>query len=218
MKESSRTETLGCYSLVLMAGMFRSIHYSSAPMRTTTHFLVFAGLSALVLLAGCRTYGGRGTEAQTYEEMGAAVEELEADLGPAQSDLQQLRAAVEQDSSLAPLAERYNELVQLHESMISAQRQRVDTLSAEASYRTLHRSYGAMITDQKLLRTQYTRTVRQVYAAVRDTTDPGPVVRSPSTYTTTPVDYPDPRRRAEVAMSEALAPVSGTPGLQPPEE
>ena len=187
-------------------------------MRPTAHFLVLAGLSALVLLAGCRTYGGRGTEAQTYEEMGAAVEELEADLGPAQSNLQQLRAAVEQDSSLGPLAERYNDLVQLHESMISAQRQRVDTLSAEVSYRTLHRSYGAMITDQKLLRTQYTRTVRQVYAAVRDTTAPGPEVRSPSTYTITPVDYPDPRKPAEVTMSEALAPVVGTPGLQPPEE
>lgn len=186
-------------------------------MRTTPHILILAGLSALVLLAGCRTYGGRGTEAQTYEEMGAAVEELEADFGPRESDLQQLRAASEQDASLAPLVERYADLLQLHESMIAAQRQRVDTLSADVSYRTLHRSYGAMITDQKLLRTQYTRTVRQVYAAARDTTAPGPEVRSPSTYTITPVDYPETRDR-EITMSEALAPVTGTPGLQPPEE
>ncbi len=187
-------------------------------MRTTAHFLVLVGLSALVLLAGCRTYGGRGTEAQTYEEMEAAVNELETDLESAQSDLQQLRAAVEQDSSLVPLADRYNDLVRLHESLISAQRQRVDTLSAEASYRTLHRAYGAMITDQKLLRKQYTRTVRQVYAVVRDTSAPGPKVQSPSSYTITPVDYPDPRREGEVSMTDALGPVMGTPGLQPPEE
>jgi outer membrane murein-binding lipoprotein Lpp len=187
-------------------------------MRPTTHSLLFVGLSALVLLAGCRTYGGRGTEAQTYEEMGAAVAELESDLESAQSDLQQLRAAAEQDSSLLSLVERYQDLVQIHESMISAQRERVDTLSADASYRTLHRTYGAMITDQTLLRTQYTRTVRQVYAAVRDTTAPGPPVRSTSTYSITPVDYPDPRRRAEGTMAAALAPVMGTPGLQPAEE
>lgn len=187
-------------------------------MRPTAHSFLFVGLSALVLLAGCRTYGGRGTEAQTYEEMGAAVEELEADFGAAQSNLEQLRAAAEQDSSLLSLAERYQDLVQLHESMIAAQRDRVDTLSADAAYRTLHRAYGAMITDQKLLRTQYTRTVRQVYAAVRDTTAPGPTVRSPSSYTITPLDYPDPREQGEVTLSEALAPVTGTPGLQPAEE
>ncbi|MFO8098841.1 MAG: hypothetical protein R6T83_04375 [Salinibacter sp.] len=146
------------------------------------------------------------------------MEELEADLEQAQNDLRQLRAAAEQAPSLSPLAERYQNLVQLHESMISAQQERADTLSADTGYRTLHRTYGAMITDQTTLQTQYTRTLRQIYAATRDTTAPGPAVRDQSTYTTTPVDYPAPQGQDEMSMAEALAPVEGVPGLESPEE
>lgn len=186
-------------------------------MHTLARPYLLVGLSLLVVLAGCRTYGGRGTEAQTYEEMGEMVDQLEADLGSARSDLQQLQAAAEQDGELAPLAERYQDLVQLHESMIPAQREQVRSLSSDASYRMLHRSYGAMITDQKLLQLQYRRTIRQVYAAVRDTTAPSPVVRDPSTYNITPVDYPMPDAQQELTMAEALEQTSGTPGLQQPE-
>ncbi|MFP4228581.1 MAG: hypothetical protein ACLFTE_07115 [Salinivenus sp.] len=184
----------------------------------TARSLFFAALAALVVLSGCRTYGGRGTEALTYEEMGVAVEELEADLDQAEMNLRQLRAAVEQEEALSPLADRYQELVQLHESMIAAQQEQVNSLSSDAAYRTLHRAYGAMITDQTLLRTQYTRTLRQVYAATRDTSAPGPEVRDPSTYTITPVDYPALQEQDEITMAEALAPVEGIPGLSSPEE
>jgi len=185
-------------------------------MRTTYSILGLLGLCLLFVASGCRTYGGYGTEEQTYEEMTEAVEELEADLQAAKSDLKQLRAAAEQRAALVPLADRYQTLVSSHESMIDAQRQKVESLSAEASYRTLHRTYGAFDTDQRLLRRQYERTVRQVYAVVRDTTPPVPPVRDPSTYSITPVNYPRPHR--EITMVEALRPVEGVPGLQAPGE
>jgi len=174
------------------------------------------GLGLIVVLTGCRTYGDYGSEAKIYEEMGEAVEELEAELESAQADLQQLRAAAEQANRLEPLLDRYQTLVEAHEALIQAHEQEVNGLSAEASHRTLRRSYGAMVTDRRLLRRRYDRTVRRVYGVVRDSVAPSPPLRNRSTYSTTPVNFPQPRR--DITMVEALRPVEGQPGLQEPGE
>jgi len=170
-----------------------------------------------VLLVGCRTYGGHGTEEQTYEEMQQSVQRLEDELGPAQSDLRQLTAAADRDTALAPLVERYRDLVQTHESMIEAQQERIRALSSTSAYRTLSRTYGAFITDHQLLRRQYARTIRQVYGTVRDSAAPQPRAQDPSTYALTPVNYPESRGVRSITMAEALRPLAGTPGLQQPE-
>lgn len=189
---------------------------SCSPTGSVMHKTILSALFALLVLTalGCRSYGGYGTEAQTYEEMQEAVQELENELGPARSDLQQLQAVAERDTALAALAERYQDLVETHEAMIKAQRERVDALSAEAQYRTLNRTYGAFITDQRLLRIQYDRTIRQVYGAVRDTTAPQPPARDPSTYNIEPLGYPKEPPRSDLTMAEALEAAEGTPGLQ----
>jgi hypothetical protein len=177
-------------------------------------------LVALLVLTGCRTYGNEkyDTGPKTYAAIQETVEQLDQELGRAQSDLRRLETAAETRDDLQPLAERYRSYVQSHEEALAGHRQQADRLTADATYSTLHRVYGAIVTDRRLLQTHYRRTVRAVWATVRDTTLPHKTVRDPSRYVVTPVQYPRVDDTGPITMAEALQALEGTPGLQREEQ
>lgn len=169
-----------------------------------------------LLLTGCRTYGNEGYDSQTkaYDAIQNTVQQLEQDLGRAQSDLRQLESAADTVESLMPLAERYRSLVMSHEATLDSYQMDANRLSGESSYRTLHRTYGALITDRRLLQRQYARTIQSVWVTVRDTVPPAAPLRRHITYTTTPVQFPRERPSRAPSMTDALQGVEETPGLQ----
>jgi type IV pilus biogenesis protein CpaD/CtpE len=176
-------------------------------------------VTALLVLAGCRTYGDEGYESgpKTYSAIQQTVQQTEQDLNRAESDLRRLQSAAASADTLEGLADRYQSLVESHATTLAAHREQAERLSAESAYRTLNRVYGAMVTDRRLLRLQYERTTRKVWATVRDSTMPRAPRRSTSDYSITPVQYPRPER-PDISMAEALRGVGDTPGLQMEEQ
>lgn len=172
-------------------------------------------LAGALLLTGCRTYGDEGYESgpKMYSALQETVQQLEQDLGRAESNLRRLESAAQSADDLQPLTERYRTLVQGHEATLQQYREQAEQLSTSSAYRSLHRSYGALITDRRLIQRQYERTTRNVWAAVRDSTVPRAPIQRKSSYMTTPVQYPE-GNQLDISMGEALRGVEDTPGLQ----
>lgn len=176
-------------------------------------------LAALLVFAGCRTYGDQGYESgpKTYSAIQQTVQQMEEELNRAESDLRRLRSAAASVDTLGALADRYESLVESHAATLTEHRQQANRLSAESAYRSLSRIYGAMATDRRLLRLQYERTTRKVWATVRDSTIPRTPRRPKSSYSITPVQYPRPDR-PDISMTDALGGVGDSPGLQMEEQ
>lgn len=161
---------------------------------------------ALLLLVGCRTYGGYGTEEKTYANIQDAVQRFSEDLDRAKTDLQALQSAADTNEALQPYAERFASEVSRHEATLERHREVLDGLSPSSSYRDLHRQYGAMTTDQRMIRTFYERTIYNVFATVHDEPLVQKVETNKSYYQVEPVDYYQLENRDELTMEEALNP------------
>lgn len=173
----------------------------------STRFLTLVPLIALLVLTGCRTYGGRGTEAATYQQIQQAVRQFSDDLGRAQSDLQSLESAATSTPSLEPFAARFASVVQRHEATLDDHRAMADALSASSSYRDLHRAYGAITTDQRLIGKLYNRVVDNVHATVRGIPLAQTDSLDASYYQVQPMEYDRIVNARRMTMEQALQPV-----------
>lgn len=184
-------------------------------MSVSFRVLTFA-IAGVLLFTGCRTYGNDKYDSgpKTYQAMQQTVQRMEQELGRAQSDLRRLEEAAETMDTLRPIAARYRSYVESHEAALAGHRAQAERLSAESSYRTLHRIYGAMVTDRRLLITKYRRATRMVWATVRDTTIPPKRAADPSRYVITPVNFPRVGQQGPITMADALRAIEDTPGLQ----
>lgn len=124
-----------------------------------------AVLTVFLLLSGCRTYGGYGAEAAIYNQIERVLERFDEHLSRTRAELRALEAASSDDPTLAVLSTQYAELVAAHEAMLEKQRRMASRLSPNSTYRTLHRTYGSMVTEQSLLRDQYQGILRNVFEA-----------------------------------------------------
>lgn len=183
---------------------------------TLSFRFVSLALAAVLVLSGCRTYGdqGYGSEAKTYAAIQQIVQQLEQDLGRAQSDLRRLESAAESRDTLQALVDRYRTLVTSHEVLLGVHREQAERFTEDSSSRALSRYYGAMITDRRLLQLQYERTVRAVGAAVEGRPIAYEPILRQSNYSITPVQYPIPDRQRPMSMSEALQGTASTTGGQ----
>lgn len=135
-------------------------------------------LLAVSLLGGCRTYGGYGSEAATYAQIQKANQRFEQDLARAQAELSTLESASE--PLLQTLADRFARIVEAHEAILDEHKQLAEQLSEGSSYRALHRTYGAIVVEQRVLRAQYQELLEHVYDAFpADTTSVTAVVEQP---------------------------------------
>ena len=164
-------------------------------------------LGFFLLVTGCRTYGDSGYESgpKMYRQMQEAPGQGEEDRAGAQADRRRWRAAADTGAGLDPRVGGSRGALTRHEEVLDKHRTYVESLSASSSYRSLHRAYGAMTTDERVLRTIYNRTIRRVYAAVHGTEVDEGDGPAESTYFTEPVEY---RRAAnqqdQLTMQEAL--------------
>lgn len=172
-------------------------------MYQARHSILLFVLAGLLVLSGCRTYGGEGMEAKNFEAMQNAVQSFEDALNRAQADLQTLEEAATSDT-LEALARRFQEHVDEHEELLASQEERIGRLSPDASYRTLQRAYGATVTEQRMMEQKYQRVIQAVQATVQDGDVETSTSASTRRYTITPVNFPDSEADAELTMERAL--------------
>lgn len=160
-------------------------------------------LVALLLLTGCRTYGGYETEAKTYTALQQTHRQFATELERAKADLNLLEEAAAENEALEPLADRFAGIVARHEQVLAEQQDLLRRLSPESSYRDLHRAFGAVVTDRRLTAKRYNRAVVAVQAAVRGVPVANAITPR-SYYVVEPLDYARLDNADRLTMQEAL--------------
>lgn len=118
----------------------------------------------LLVLGGCRSYGGYGSEEANLEQiqqLNLTFTEQLTSIERSLEDLRQLAAARE---DLQPHLERYEEAVQLHEEMV--EEHAVFAERAEENrgdHRALHRLFRAIVVDHSRMRDHYDRLLQNLY-------------------------------------------------------
>lgn len=172
-------------------------------LRSRRLVLLSVGLG-LLIMSGCRTYGGYGVQEKTYEAMQTTIQSFESDLKKAEADLRRLEEAAAQDQGLESLVSRFRHLVEEHESFLTTQHERLERLSPESDPRTLHTAYGATVTERRMLEQRYQRIIANVQTAVQGTTATGSgESASERRYMVTPIGFPD-DQQSELTMTKAL--------------
>ena len=111
---------------------------------------------AVLLLTGCRTYGGYDTEPATYDQIVDINAQFQQDLERAKGELAVLTRAASSDSELGEAVENLEELVARHEELIAYHAEITAALDVKTgalgrlstSYRDLNRTLGAIAAEQ----------------------------------------------------------------------
>ena len=128
-------------------------------MRLNTALLLAA---ALMLVTGCRTYGGYGSEEATYNEIQEAAQRYADRVERLAGDYQALTEASAQDAELAAYALRMADIIEHAEATLAFHLHRAETLEEGDSYRELSRALGAMISEQQILEDRYADLVGDI--------------------------------------------------------
>lgn len=126
---------------------------------------------AALALAGCRTYGGYDSTEKMLPQMQQSVRSFGEDLQRARANRALLVEAAEGDSVLRAVAQEFGRAVQHHEQVLEENRAILDRFEEDlGSYRTMHRAYGAMLSEHEAARKRYRSLVRAVrYPGVTQT-------------------------------------------------
>lgn len=109
---------------------------------------------AVVALAGCRTYGGYGTEEVSYLQILEANEQFADALIRAQAELRALEVLAQAEPALVPYALRYAALVNLHEEVLGAHAALTEEVDAD-DYRDVSRLLGAIVSEHQRIAERY---------------------------------------------------------------
>lgn len=173
-------------------------------MLRVDRFFLSLVLVGLLVLSGCRTYGGYDTEPKTYQALERSVESFSDELDRAEADFRALEDAAATSDSLQALAEEYQALLTEHESLLDTQRSRVERLSSDSGYRTLHRAYGATVTEQRMMEQKYRRVTRTVRATVQGSHTERAAADGERRYTIRPIGFPSAQEEGRLTMKQAL--------------
>ena len=176
-------------------------------MAAFTQSRFFRLLSLFLLIAvvtGCRTYGGYGTEEELQEQIGEAVDEFEQNLARSEADLAVLQRAAGEQSDLSPLVERFQSNLEKHRELLASHRSIAQDLKGSSSYRNLHRGYGTITTEQRMMRDTYNRTVRHIRAEVTGEPVEAEPLPNESFYYVEPVYYSRLKNPQQITMKQAL--------------
>lgn len=113
-------------------------------------------LVAVVALAGCRTYGAHDATALTYVQIEQVHDAFARALERSRAEYAQLQrtSAGEREQAV----DAYRAILADHEALLDAHRTLVEALGGpEAGYRTVHRVYGMMLSEQQLIFARYER-------------------------------------------------------------
>ncbi len=170
--------------------------------------LLLAG--ALLVLAGCRTYGGEydNTE-KLYEQLLIAEEQLEASLARAERNLALLEQAAAQDSLLEEYVAYFAAVMEEHEALREEMADEIADVGGDPDdYRDLHRTYGAAISEQRTIQVIYADIIYAVASRGDRTADSAQVAAerfTPASYAAVPPYYERVRNQARaLTMQQAL--------------
>lgn len=152
---------------------------------------LFLTIALLVVVSGCRSYGGYGSEEVMYRQIVQMIDRFEEDLERARGQLTVLDGAVEGDSLLAEMVDRYALLVRGQEAILDENRRLAGELSAGSSYRSLRRVHGSILAAQRTLGVQREGLLRAFSAAAdtAGTADPTTSVAGERPYALVPPYY-----------------------------
>lgn len=192
------------------------------PIRSNTvRRISLVSLLVVLLVTGCRTYGGYGTEEETHQQIKVANRQFADELERARADLNLLESAASGNGALQPLLRRYDSLVTVHETMLAGHRAIAENLEGSGDYRELNRAYGAIITDGRLHQDQYQRVIADVVATVSgdSTFMLAEAIPPENRYFVAPIFYQQVRYRdSRPSMQSALrGETQGPPEMQGPE-
>lgn len=124
--------------------------------------LVLVGL-VLVLAGGCRGYGRYDAQEKMLPELRQAVRLFASDLERARANRDLLRQAAQGDSTLRLVAQEYSRAVSLHEEELARNRETLDRFEDDLpDYRTMHRAFGAVLSEQQATRNRYRSLTKAV--------------------------------------------------------
>jgi len=157
----------------------------------------------LVVLSGCRTYGGYGTTEEIPRQMEQAAQQFADELARAESSVQALSAAVAENSALEPLETRYRDVIAQHEAFLEDHRAVADRFQGSSNYRALNRYYGAIIAEQRLIEKRYEELHLRIQRVVSGQPERTPPLRA-SNYINTPSYYDRLQNQQALSMQDAL--------------
>lgn len=141
--------------------------------------LLGAMLLLMLVAAGCRTYGGYGSAEETLAKIQEATQRFAEDHERAQGERDALQRAATANPALAALAARFAAVVERQGALVEQHRVWAEEASAGGNilfawvgpdaYRQLHRTYGALITDQQIVQDRYAEVLRGLQQAVGGT-------------------------------------------------
>lgn len=146
---------------------------ASFSARVFSTALFGVALFGLLALTGCRDYGGDyGNTEKMYEQLAITHRLLSEDLERARADLNLLARAAQDQPALEEHAEQWRRLVLFHEATLDENHELIADVDAD-DYRAVHRLYGAMLSEGRLVRDQYQSLLRAI-AQTGDTTEAAP--------------------------------------------
>ena len=187
-------------------------------------------LLVLFVAAGCRTYGGYGSAEDTLAKIQEATQRFAEDYQRAQGERDALQRAAAADPALAEVAERFAAVVEQQGAMVEEHRRTAEEASAGGNilfawvgpdaYRRLHRTYGALISDQQIIQDRYAEVLGALEEAVGTATmmktpEEGRYQVAPHFYNRT--EYAKTQRSAADILAQARA-AADTPAPAAAEE
>ena len=170
----------------------------------------------LLVLGGCRTYGAYDNEEQTLEEIVEANAVFADELERARADLATLDAAASGEARLVGPAVVFGATLALHELTLAAHLLAAEEVD-EGDYRELHRLYGAIISEQQIIRDQYAYALAGLDTSVAATPAEDPGV--PGRYYVVPPYYERIRQANErLSVTERLRRAGEAPGYVAPSD
>lgn len=127
------------------------------------HSLTKSMLLVLLLgtIVGCRTYGGYGSEEALYRQIQRATEEFAQEFEQMRQAQPDLEAQLRSVSGSEQMTVTLGTAISLHGRLLEEHREMVENLSESSSHRALSRAYGAIISDQQVVRRLYRRAQEQ---------------------------------------------------------
>ncbi|GAB5518417.1 MAG: hypothetical protein RhofKO_06680 [Rhodothermales bacterium] len=166
----------------------------------------------LLSLSGCRLYGGYETTETITEQIPETIQRFGDELARAEGDLNQLKQAAR--AELVPLIATFEAVVDEHRMILSEHEHMHEDLLENPSmkdfvvvqvgeYRKAHRTLGAMLGDQDMIRAKYQDVLYDMEVALLGE-DAAPKKISWDEYQQTPVFYEQIRWRLEQPTVQGL--------------
>ena len=119
----------------------------------------------LLILTGCRTYGGGSTDDAVRASLLTVLKQIEAEVVAMGLESEKLANAAEVHTELSPFSERMQKVVLSYTKWKKKQKKLVDQVTSiedniltdwvgTDEYRVLHRALGAIVSERELKQTQ----------------------------------------------------------------